>query len=391
MSLAPTLQELTEARLSEACANQYAESQTLEFKRALPSKGDRDEFLKDVCALANADGGDIIYGIEEDKGKAKAVAAITGEAFDAARRRLGQTLDSGLEPRLAGIQFYEVPVSSGGFVMVLRVPKSFVAPHRAIGSDGNRRFVLRNGTHTTDLTYDQLRLAFDRTATLGDRVRRFRLERISTIEAGQTWRPLKGGPLAVLHVIPLSAASGQTAVDIFDLHENRFFDLALPSWGGASRATNLDGLVVHPGSTHGGLFAYVHVFRTGALEATTFAGRIVTEHQSVPSLDLATFFRDALRVLSVGAKKLGLAGPGILGAALLNIGGRTLSIGDRYWKTESDKVDRPRLVLPDQWVEAIEAVDEVDSVARPLLDTLWQAFGVERCHYYDRTGQWAGK
>lgn len=391
MPLAPTLKELTEARLLEACSNQYAESQTLEFKRELPSKSDRDEFLKDVCALANADGGDIVYGIEEDKAKAKAVAAITVEAFDAARRRLGQTLDSGMEPRLAGIQFHEVPISSGGFVMVLRIPKSFVAPHRVIASDGSRRFVVRNGTHTTDLTYDQLRLAFDRTATLGDRVRRFRLDRIGTIEAGQTWRPLKEGPLAVLHLLPLSSASGQTAIDIFELHEKRFYDLALPSWGGASRATNLDGLVVHPGSAKDGLFAYVHVFRTGALEAATFSGRIVTEHQSVPSLDLANFFRDALRVLSVGAKTLGLAGPGILGAALLKIDGRTLSIGDRYWKMESDRVDRPRLVLPEQWVEAVESVEDIDSVAQPLLDTLWQAFGVERCHYYDGTGKWVGK
>lgn len=46
------------------------ESRTLEYKRDLPDPKDRDskrEFLGDVTSFANAQGGDIVYGIEAPK------------------------------------------------------------------------------------------------------------------------------------------------------------------------------------------------------------------------------------------------------------------------------------------------------------------------------------
>ncbi|MBN4944840.1 ATP-binding protein [Stenotrophomonas maltophilia] len=44
------------------------ESVHLDFKREQPSKKEdgRKELLKDVCALANTEGGRIVYGVEED-------------------------------------------------------------------------------------------------------------------------------------------------------------------------------------------------------------------------------------------------------------------------------------------------------------------------------------
>lgn len=79
--------------------------------------------MKDVCALANAGGGDIIYGIEERDGAASQLKPITQEAQDALQRRLSQVLD---DPRITGIEFVHVPASSG-YVTVLRVPGSFDA------------------------------------------------------------------------------------------------------------------------------------------------------------------------------------------------------------------------------------------------------------------------
>jgi len=50
------------------------------FQARAARTADRDkaEFLKDVCAFANADGGDLIYGIDEEDGKASALTPITG-------------------------------------------------------------------------------------------------------------------------------------------------------------------------------------------------------------------------------------------------------------------------------------------------------------------------
>src|SRR3954471_1879480 len=105
MSLLP-FEPLDEARLLEVCQQAVAESQTLDIKQALPGTADRDkaEFLKDICAMANTSGGDIMYGIAEHDGVAGAINPITAEAPDAAKRRLGQVADSGLEPRVVGLQ-----------------------------------------------------------------------------------------------------------------------------------------------------------------------------------------------------------------------------------------------------------------------------------------------
>src|SRR5258708_3965204 len=124
--------DVDEARLRELCAQHCPESQTLEFKQTLPGLTDqaKSEFLKDVCAFANSEGGELVYGIAEKNGEAKEVCAITDESADAAARRLGQITDARLEPRLVGIRPQEVTIAGGGYVLILRVPASFSGPHR---------------------------------------------------------------------------------------------------------------------------------------------------------------------------------------------------------------------------------------------------------------------
>jgi predicted HTH transcriptional regulator len=61
------LSSLVEEDLQRLCEDRAVESQTLDFKRTIPGKDDRskNEFLKDVCAFANGNGGDLLYGIDE--------------------------------------------------------------------------------------------------------------------------------------------------------------------------------------------------------------------------------------------------------------------------------------------------------------------------------------
>ena len=261
------LSAINEALLREACAQRFSESQTLDFKRELPAHDDRGkhEFLKDVCALANADGGDLVYGVEEKSGVAESIVPIASETADAAKRRLGQVLDARLEPRLSGTRFHEVPLSTGGYILVVRVAPSFDGPHRYLFNN-HSKFVMRTGTHTVELSYEQLRSAFDRTATLAEHAGAFRVRRIDAVKLGNTWRPLIKGPLCVLHVVPLAAMAGRVQVDITKLH-NEWTGLIGSDWGCASRTPNLDGLIAYPAGDFGeGLPDYFQVFRTGAAE-----------------------------------------------------------------------------------------------------------------------------
>jgi hypothetical protein len=380
---------LGEARIGEVCAQRTAESQTLDFKQTLPSSSDRDksEFLKDVCALANADGGDLVYGIAESKGVAVSPAPITGEAADAAKRRLGQVADAGLEPRVIGLQFRDVPVA-GGYVLVVRVPASFSGPHRYnVGGVG--RFVIRHGTHTADLSFDQLRSAFDRTATLTERARRLRNERLATISARETWMPMIAGPVCAVHLIPIACMGGGNAIDIAALYNN-YTQFIFAGWGGASRSTNLDGLVIHPGigKDQSEIGAYVQLFRSGAMEAARYGGGLADRSvKLIPSSAVSNFIRDAIEKFLKASREFGFAGPAIAGAALLTVSDYKFALPREHFDNRPS-ADRESIVLPETWIDAVESTINVDDVARPMLDILWQSFDVERCYQYDGEGNW---
>lgn len=383
------LNSLDEAKLHKLCDEACPESNTLDFKRSLPSSSDRDksEFLKDICAFANSEGGDLVYGIEEADGVANKLTPIATEPADTACRRLRQILDAGLEPRHSGITFHVVQVSEG-YILVIRVLTSFDGPHRYIYNN-HSRFVMRSGTHTTELTYDQLRVAFDRTATLAEKARNFRDSRIDAIVARKTWKPIVAGPICVLHLIPISSMSGRRSIDIRALHNN-YTTFILSDWGGGSRTLNLDGLVVHPGYSkeNSEMYTFNQVFRSGAIEALRYGGLTIDpDRHFIPSTSIANFFRESTSRFIEALKSLGFTGPAIISSALLFIGDYQFALSNSSYKF----ADREHLILPEHWVDNLESITNIDTVIQPMLDVLWQSFGIERCTEYDRDGNWYPK
>lgn len=381
-------QDADEARLLELCRQGCPESQTLDIKRTLPTASDQDkrELLKDVCAMANADGGEIAYGIDEQSGVASSLAPITGESADAAKRRLGQVLDAGLEPRIPSLEFQDIPVT-GGYVLVARVPASFDGPHCYKVNEA-RRFVVRNGVYIQDMTYSQLRGAFDRTATLTERAREFREHRLALIRDRKTWRPIIAGPVCAVHLIPIAAMTGQRSIDIGALYNN-YTQYMFSFFGGASRSTNLDGLVVHPGlgADQKEIGAYTLIFRTGPFEAARYGGGFADRSKKlIPSNTTASFIRDAVEKFLKGARENGFSGPAIVGAALLTIGEFEFTRPAEHFDSNV-RADRAEIVIPEIWVDALESAS-VDETVRPILDMLWQAFDVERCYLFGDDGKW---
>ena len=103
-----TLPQLTEEFFVQVCKERWSETQTLEFKAVL-SKGDEDarqEFRKDVCALANADGGDLVFGIGDVNGCANAVLAVAGIAANHEVLRINPDHSRKRHANLDGVVMY---------------------------------------------------------------------------------------------------------------------------------------------------------------------------------------------------------------------------------------------------------------------------------------------
>jgi hypothetical protein len=377
-------ENLDEKALRSICEQRWEEGGLLDFKQTLPAKDDkgRRELCKDVSAFANAGGGDLLFGVVEKNGAAFDLSPIVDEAHDAAIVRLGQTIDSGVEPRIKGIRIAHVPIATGGYVLVVAVPASFDGPHRCFVNDASR-FVMRSGRHTVDLAYQQLRTAFGNTGSLADRARAFRSDRITRVS---TDARMKVGPRTVLHVLPMAAMTDVTRADIGPLYY-KYADLIFDGWGGGSRSFNLDGVRIHA-SVNGETFAYNLAFRSGAFESVRWSGRLIDDQKIIPSLAIAKFVREAIGKLCAQSIAIGLEGPAIVGLAVLHVGAWKLAIDE---SSLSQTPDREHLVLPESWIEDMAVAEsDVDSIAKPLLDMMWQSYDEPFCRYYG-DGKWKEK
>ena len=145
------LAEIDEKDIQALVDNEEQESATLEFKQKLDSTGEeksikdvKKELVKDVSAMANANGGFIIYGIKEEKGgKAKEVVGIEREIKGRpVEEWVEQVLIRNVRPRLAFRPQVVNWENDGKIVLVLQVSRIPYRPHMVL--DGNIYYVRNN-------------------------------------------------------------------------------------------------------------------------------------------------------------------------------------------------------------------------------------------------------
>ena len=152
---------MSEDDLAELITAQAPEGLRIDYKRDLYGNSDADkrEALKDISAFANAFGGHLIIGIEEQNGLPTAAPGILNINPDDVLLRLEQLVLSGIEPRIQGIRIRPIPLANGAFCFVLRVPRSWYPPHRVSAQKSNR-FWIRNSSGTHEASIEELRTLF---------------------------------------------------------------------------------------------------------------------------------------------------------------------------------------------------------------------------------------
>lgn len=379
------LHDVTHADIQALVDAGVGESRTLEFKEQLPPGSDRGmvEFCKDVTAMANAQGGDIVFGVSEQRddagrptGRPAAIIGLGGANLDAEQLRLTNLLRDGVDPILFGVEFKVVGHETKP-LLVVRIARSLTAPHMVTVRD-NRRFYVRTGTGTAPMDIDELRASFLGGQAFEQRVDAFRRMRLMRLLAGEAPVANIESHLIVLHFVPLSS---QVRVDVArdDLQRT----LQPLEGGGGDARHNIDGFVTF----RLGRGSYSQLFRNGAVECATphgfnedRKGRHFIAAQAIPAL-LVGGCRMYLRV----AESLAIRPPYAVAVAILGAKGRYLHFGESFpeWGEPSVATD-DALVIPD--VVLNEVPVDPGRVLRPVLDMIWQAFGHPACNYYDKDG-----
>lgn len=214
-----TYKDWSEAELRVLLDNDdYRESQTLDYKRTFEfleatdkKQKDRgnEELRNDVCSFANADGGDLIFGMAETNGVASKIIPIAIENIDNFELRLRNAL-SLIQPTTPSVDIRFIPVD-GGYAIVIHVEKGIFRPYMTVENETTFRFFVRRGNRKEAMSYSEISDSFLHSATLASEIKRFRMERISELLDDNQ------GMFGVIHVIPATFTNPSDFLPICDL------------------------------------------------------------------------------------------------------------------------------------------------------------------------------
>jgi hypothetical protein len=167
------LEEISEVDLQALIDNGVRESQTLEYKREVYGRGDEEvrEMLRDISSIANAFGGDMLIGVEEDR-EGVAVALRGVENGEAEAARIVSSCLSNIEERIPGLRAWPVPLHNGCHVICVRIPRSLRAPH-LVTFKGLNQFWARHDRQKAPMSIHEVRDVCLRVEGLMERLERF--------------------------------------------------------------------------------------------------------------------------------------------------------------------------------------------------------------------------
>lgn len=189
----------------------YRENEFIDYKRDFlidhcPKGPARDaaiaELRSDVCAFANADGGYLIFGIDEDgEGIPKELCGVEIENIDKWELALGNRLQ-GIKPRIPTYKVAFILLSNGKYVVVLQITHDFFAPYIHLEDEKNYRIYRRIGNSKKTIEYAELKNMFTQSLALEKEIENFRKERIDFFCAQTVDNDNADSKFLLLHIIP---------------------------------------------------------------------------------------------------------------------------------------------------------------------------------------------
>ena len=393
MSLNKPIDQITEKDLHQLIEDKVAETQTIEYKKELHLDQDvkKDEFRKDISALANASGGHFIVGMDAPNGMPINLCGMDIPNHDSFKLRLDELLQSKISPRIPGYSIHICTLSNDKSAVIIHVPQSFNKPHQITTANNDFQFWARNSGGCYRLNVDNLRSIILQSETLNERIRAFRQDRLSNIIAGETPVSLVPGARTILHMIPLSSFNSGVRYDLTELEiKNQNLTLAPSSYdyNFGFRQFNFDGLISISERTNqlNVTDSYLQVFRTRTLESVE--AESINRSESTPnwkSLDEQRLIAAVDRGKSL-MRHLGIEPPILILVTLVGVKDHIIYRGQNYYLSSSTKFGRDVLQLPDVLVNDFDK--PANEIVRPILDAIWNAGGYPKCLNYDDSGKY---
>jgi hypothetical protein len=383
--------------IQELITNSVAENKILEYKQELKittvpsSDGEKKEFLADVSAFANTEGGDIIYGISEKNSIPKDIIGIEIIKTDELPRKIDNLIRDGLQPRIAH-QIKILPIAINKYILLLHIEKSWNRHHRVV-LGGSTAFYARNSKGKYLLDTFELRDMFNLSNTLITKINSFKNERILSILDGNAPAPISQEGNVILHFIPFDSFNPMQEIDIKKLKE-KSRDLGLLYWDDWNTKYNLNGCLLYSPVIRDETISYdyTQIFRNGSIEAVD--GLLFSTHEESfrspgKNIPMYAFEESVLHYFTKVMdyfKSLNIQPPVYFSISLINVLGYSIPVNNSVYNLVGGKsvIDTDIVKLPESIINDFDIKPE--SVLQPMYNIIYNACGLEKSNNFDEQG-----
>lgn len=341
--------------ITNLIAEKFVENKFLEYK-GYSIKRERDKILKAVCGFANADGGLLIYGLEEEMGEPQELTGISleGKSWDDKKLQIQDWIKSGIEPRLS-VEMKSYEINNDKIIILIKVPKSWNPPH-CVKNKNQRTFYIRRDGLTDSAEYDELRRMFNLNNSLVEKINDFRNKRVAKFESDH-----QEAYSILFHAVPITAFTNPQ-IDI----EKAKKELETSRIIGGYYKPNFEGLYYPNGNF------FKQFYRNGIYEMH------YTQANQNEEIPLRYFEEEYLKFaheIFDFYQKIDIICPIVFFVSLTNVQGHNLTTNGlpRFNKV----FDKKRSVLnPNGMI--IENETQIESNVNNLFVPLWNHFGISK-------------
>ncbi len=158
------IQEIDREDIYDLVTRHAAEDEFLDFKKVLfhpdlpkdQAEKEKNDFALDCAALANAQGGHVIVGVEED-GEHRASGLSPMDSYQAQQiaKICRDVAIARIKPNIPQLQVQPLKLSDNEWLAVAYVPESMKKPHMWL-FDEQMRFMIRDNDRKRNMAYDEI-------------------------------------------------------------------------------------------------------------------------------------------------------------------------------------------------------------------------------------------
>jgi hypothetical protein len=371
--------KLVESDIKRLVENKIQENKNLDYKRDLNFSKDKDkkEFLFDISAMYNTDGGCLVFGIEEEKdsnnqntGKPSEIKGIEIENSDKLIQQIEDIVKNCTEPSISHLLIKELKVDSNN-VLIIGIPKGLGLPAMVTYNQTNKFYKRRNsGKFAVDVY--ELNNMFMQNQVLKEKANLFRKERIKSVLNQESLPNLQVDNSFFIHIIPFGFLD-YNLIDFSVAEKDNTLNMRPIYSNGLNKMYNIDGYATFS-TTHDRqkVSSYNQIFRNGIYEIYT-SELFYENRKSLKAFDGKSMIEETIRSLTEALSvlnQLKVEPPFLISFSFHNVLGNVMDNERSHYYREfkQNEIVFPLILVPGY-------KSNIYSLLKPNFDILWQSFG----------------